>query len=50
MVTDNYNERRPHRSKGLGVLTGNTDFPQVGKVARRSILGGLVNDYFRKAA
>ena len=39
-----------HRSKGLGVLSGDTHFPQVGKVARRNILGGLVNDYFRKAA
>ena len=28
-----YNERRPHRSKGLGVLSGDTHFPQVGKVA-----------------
>ena len=45
-----YNERRPHRWKGLGVLSGKGHFPQVGKVVRRCVLGGVVNDYFRKAA
>jgi transposase InsO family protein len=45
-----YNERRPHRAKGLRLLSGHADFRQVGEVARRPILGGLINDYYRKAA
>ena len=45
-----YNERRPHRGKGLRLLSGDHDFTQVGEVARRPVLGGLTNDYYRKAA
>jgi len=45
-----YNDRRPHRAKGLRLLSGDADFPQVGEVVRRPILGGLINDYYRKAA
>jgi len=45
-----YNERRPHRTKGLQLLSGGADSSQVGQVARRPVLGGLINDYYRKAA
>jgi len=45
-----YNERRPHRTKGLRLLSGERDVPQVGQVVRHPILGGLINDYHRKAA
>jgi transposase InsO family protein len=45
-----YNRRRPHRSLQLHVPEGPRDYPTDGRVARRQILGGLVSDYYRKAA
>jgi len=45
-----YNHRRPHRSLELRVPEGPRDYPRQGLIARRQILGGLVNDYYRKAA
>jgi len=45
-----YNERRPHRSLGLRVPQGPMEYPCAGEVTRRQILGGLINDYYRKAA
>ena len=45
-----YNERRPHRTLGLHVPAGPRDFPTEGEVACRRVLGGLVNDHYRKAA
>ena len=39
-----YNERRPHRSLGLAVPEGPAEYPREGKVVRRRILGGLIND------
>ena len=45
-----YNERRPHRALGLHVPAGPRDYPTEGEVACRRVLGGLVNDYYRKAA
>ena len=45
-----YNERRPHRALGLRVPAGPRDYPTEGEVACRRVLGGLVNDYYRKAA
>jgi len=45
-----YNERRPHRALGLHVPAGPRDYPAEGEVACRRVLGGLVNDYYRKAA
>ena len=45
-----YNERRPHRSLGLKVPEGPVEYPREGEVARRQVLGGLINDYYRKTA
>jgi len=45
-----YNERRPHRALALHVPAGPRDYPTEGEVACRRVLGGLVNDYYRKAA
>jgi len=45
-----YNERRPHRSLGLKVPEGPVKYPREGEVARRQVLGGLINDYYRKTA
>ena len=45
-----YNERRPHRSLGLQPPDGPVGCSGEGKVIRRQVLGGLVNDYHRKAA
>src|SRR4030065_457667 len=45
-----YNERRPHRALGLHVPAGPRYYPTEGEVACRRVLGGLVNDYYRKAA
>ena len=45
-----YNERRPHRALGLHVPAGPRDYPAEGEVTCRRVLGGLVNDYYRKAA
>jgi len=45
-----YNERRPHRSLGLRPPAGPVHCGRRGKVVRRKILGGLINDYHREAA
>jgi hypothetical protein len=45
-----YNHRRPHRSLQLHVPQGPRDYPRQGLIACRQVLGGLVNDYYRKAA
>jgi putative transposase len=45
-----YNERRPHRSLGLRPPEGPVNSSEEGQVIRRQVLGGLVNDYYRKAA
>ena len=45
-----YNERRPHRSLGLRPPDGPVESSGEGEVLRRQVLGGLVNDYYRKAA
>jgi putative transposase len=45
-----HNERRPHRSLGLRTPAGPRDYPREGEIARRQVLGGVVNDYYRKAA
>ena len=45
-----YSERRPHRSLGLAVPEGPAEYPREGEVCRHQILGGLLNDYHRKAA
>jgi hypothetical protein len=45
-----YNQRRPHRALQLEVPQGPCDYPREGAVACRQILGGLVRDYYRKAA
>ena len=45
-----YNERRPHRSLSLRTPAGPRDYPRQGEITRRQVLGGVVNDYYRKAA
>jgi transposase InsO family protein len=45
-----YNERRPHRSLDLRPPNGPVESPGEGEVIRRQVLGGLLNDYYRKAA
>ena len=45
-----YNSRRPHRSLGLWPPAGAVACSGKGEVLRRQVLGGLVNDYYRKAA
>ena len=45
-----YNARRPHRSLGLRPPEGPVNEGTGGEVCRRSVVGGLVNDYYRKAA
>jgi transposase InsO family protein len=45
-----YNARRPHRSLELRPPEGPVGEGTEGEVCRRDILGGLVNDYYRKAA
>jgi len=45
-----YNARQPHRALGLHAPAGPRDYPTEGEVACRRVPGGLVNDYYRKAA
>jgi len=45
-----YNERWPHRSLDLRPPKGPVESSKEGEVIRRQVLGGLVNDYYRKAA
>jgi putative transposase len=45
-----YNERRPHRSLDLRPPEGPVKAPADGEVIRHPVLGGLINDYCRKAA
>ncbi|GAG04335.1 unnamed protein product, partial [marine sediment metagenome] len=44
------NQRRPHRSLKLQVPDGPRVYCREGNVARRQVLGGLINDYYREAA
>ena len=45
-----YNQRRPHRWLKLHVPDGPRVYSRAGRVARRQILGGLINEYYREAA
>ena len=45
-----YNARRPHRSLGLCPPEGPVHDGLEGRVGRRKVPGGLINDYRRKAA
>jgi putative transposase len=45
-----YNERRPHRSLDLRPPHGPVESSGEGTVIRHQVLGGLINDYYRKAA
>ncbi len=45
-----YNARRPHRSLQLRPPDGPVVSTPEGKVKRRKVLGGLINDYHREAA
>ncbi|MEV1248406.1 integrase core domain-containing protein [Nonomuraea sp. NPDC049750] len=46
---DHYNRHRPHRSLGLRAPTDDSDVIPlpVGRIERRQVLGGLINDYQR---
>jgi transposase InsO family protein len=43
-----YLTRRPHRSLRLRVPHGPAHYPRDGPVVRRPVLGGLINDYYRR--
>jgi putative transposase len=45
-----YNERRPHRSLDLRPPSGPVGCCGEGEVVRRLVIGGLVNDYYRRTA
>jgi len=49
-----YNEERPHRSLGLEPPGGSARLralsPEPGEIGRRDRLGGLIHEYYRKAA
>ena len=47
-----YNEHRPHRGLGLEApMPGHTTVPSLlGKIARRSVLDGLIHEYHQLAA
>ena len=45
-----YDQRRPHRSMQRRPPNGPVDCCKPGKVVRRQILDGLINDYHREAA
>lgn len=45
-----YNERRPHRSLDLRPPNGPVESLKEGEVGCRKVLGGLIKDYYRKAA
>jgi transposase InsO family protein len=49
-----YNEERPHRSLGLEPPAGaqplRAQSPQPSEIGRRDVLGGLIHEYYRKAA
>jgi len=45
-----YNQRRPHRSLNLYVPDGARLYSSTGEVAWRQVLGGLIKDYYPKAA
>jgi transposase InsO family protein len=49
-----YNEERPHRSLGLeppgGAQPLRAPSPQPSEIGRRDLLGGLIHEYYRKAA
>jgi putative transposase len=44
---DFYNTRRPHQSLDQQSLIPRADPTTTGKVERRQILGGIINDYHR---
>jgi len=45
-----YNLRRPHRSLDLQPPNGPVECSEEGEVTWRQVLGGLINDYYRKVA
>ncbi|HUS80812.1 MAG TPA: transposase [Armatimonadota bacterium] len=45
-----YNSRRSHRAPALRPPDGPVEALGEGEVTRRQVLGGLINDYHRKAA
>jgi transposase InsO family protein len=49
-----YNKERPHRSLGLQPPGGSQPLrapsPQPSEIGRRDLLGGLIHEYYRKAA
>jgi transposase InsO family protein len=49
-----YNEERPHRSLGLEAPGGPQPLralsPKPSEIGRRDRLGGLIHEYYRKAA
>jgi hypothetical protein len=47
---DHYNRARPHRGLGLEVPLPHADVVTEGRIARRTRLGGLINEYSRLAA
>jgi putative transposase len=46
-----YNRRRPHRALHLQPAQPNHPIPHIttGRIRRRSVLGGLINEYERAA-
>jgi transposase InsO family protein len=48
--TSYYNSRRPHRSLRLLPPEAPDHYPCDGPIIRRAVLGGLINDYCRRAA
>jgi hypothetical protein len=44
---DHYNSRRPHQSLDQQSPIPRAELVATGKVERRQILGGIINDYFR---
>ena len=45
-----YNERRPHQSLQHLPPEALAEYPCQGEVVRRPVVGGLINDYYRRAA
>jgi len=45
-----YNERRPHQSLQHLPPEALAEYPGQGEVVRRPVVGGIINDYYRRAA
>ena len=49
-----YNEKRPHRGLGLSPPGGSPPFrvlsSEPSEIKRRDLLGGVIHEYYRKAA